>query len=208
MVASLSPTPGGLTTAARWSYGGAPTGVGQNCDRWPHHPTWLVQNNVEAIARQKVGLPPRIMAFGVLSTVWRGTTAPPQVRREIGSRTVACPARQRHDEHTRTLVALLEHTGDFKQRWGPRTAAAEVEFTPLSLLGVDGRGVHQGSEFYSLGRGRLKKPAREPRRHDSVNRTRPRRSGSEERGKEKLLARRPHKSVNPDVHIGTGEADQ
>jgi hypothetical protein len=143
MVASLSPTPGGLTTATRWSYGGAPARVGQNCDRWPHHPTWLVQNNVEAIARQKVGLPLSIVAFRVLPTVWRGTPAPPQVRREIGSRTVVFPARQRHDEHARTPAAILEHTADFKRRWRPRTAAAEVGFTllSLSLLGVDGRGV-------------------------------------------------------------------
>jgi hypothetical protein len=134
MVASLSPTPGGLTMAARWSYGGAPARVGQNCDRWPYHPTLLVQNNVEAIVRQKVGLPPRIVAFGVLPTVWCGTPAPPQVRREIGSRTVVFPARQRHDEHSCTLVALLEHTVDFKRWWRPRTAAVEVGFTLLSLL--------------------------------------------------------------------------
>jgi hypothetical protein len=52
----------------------------------------------------------------------------------------------------------------------------------LSLLGVDGRGVHQGSEFYSLGLGRLKQSAREPRRCDSVNRMRPRRGMATSRG--------------------------
>jgi hypothetical protein len=157
-----------------------------------------------------VGLPLSIMAFEVLPTLWRGTPAPPQVRREIGSRTVVFPAHQCHDEHARTPAAILEHTADFKRRWRPRTAAAEVGFTllSLSLLGVDARGVRQGSEFYSPEaesdtEAQLRTEPPETRAHQSQRRPRPSLQlvMESDRVKKEKLARRAHQEVAPGARV-------
>jgi hypothetical protein len=89
-----------------------PAGVGQNRDRWPHHPTRLVQNKVEAIARQKVGLPPRIVAFGALPTVWRGITAAQRLRLAFTVALMVKPCRRVHERPHQPLAMHPDPRGD------------------------------------------------------------------------------------------------
>jgi hypothetical protein len=60
---------------------------------------------VGAIARQKVGLPPRIVAFGALPTVRRRTPVEVKIRRAIGAPPVDHFARKGH-EHVQVVPAV------------------------------------------------------------------------------------------------------